>query len=319
MSTRTATVIVPGPLSTVQDLGRPGLGHLGVGRSGAADRPSLVMANRVVGNDAHAAGIEITLGRLRLRLDADADIAFTGAPCEFTVDQVAGAMNTVVPVRAGQELRCRAPSSGLRTYLAIDGGVTVAPVLGSRSTDTLAALGPAVLAAGMVLPLGDPHTGGRRGTPPRPGIGTDTDTAVPADQQGRFVDPEDRPLTVVAGPRDDWFTSEAVTALYSEPWSVTAEANRVGVRLSGPRLGRRITGELPPEPMVAGAIQVPPNGQPIIFLADHPVTGGYPVIGVIADSDLHLAAQLRPGRSVRFQPRHQAGSVTLARGNPVVR
>ncbi len=279
---RSVTVLAPGPLSTIQDLGRSGYGHLGVGRSGAADRRSLGLANRVVGNEKHAAAIEMTMGRLRLRFETDAVVTVTGAPCPLTVAGRGAGMNTPVAVRAGEEVRVGPPSIGLRTYLALNGGVAVPSVLGSRSTDTLSGIGPEKLSAGMVLPIGEA-----------------TGTA-PAAADSPELDP-DPVLTVHRGPRDDWFTPQAWQTLCSTTWTATPDANRIGVRLAGPALERHQTRELPSEPMVVGALQAPPDGQPILFLADHPVTGGYPVIAVVCAADVHLAAQLRPGRTVRFQ------------------
>ncbi len=302
---RAATVVSPGPLSTVQDLGRPGYGHLGIGRSGAADRRSLQLANRIVGNEKGAAAIESTLGRLRLRFDFDAVVALTGAPCAITAAGRPADMNTPRVVPAGEEIRLGPPTIGLRTYLAVRGGIAVPPVLGSRSTDTLSGIGPEKLRAGTVLPVGsdpvgsDPVGSDPAGNDPgRNGAGGEGLVAEPIDPVGLDPDPV---LTVLRGPRDDWFTADAWQTLLSATWSVAAEANRIGVRLTGPALARRLDRQLPSEPMVVGALQVPPNGQPIIFLADHPVTGGYPVIGVVSGTDLHLVGQLRPGRSVRFR------------------
>jgi biotin-dependent carboxylase-like uncharacterized protein len=281
---RTLTVLDPGPLTTVQDLGRPGLGHLGVGTSGAADRRSFRLANRLVGNDENAAGLEMTLGGLKVRFDHAAVVSVAGAACELRLTHGAPAMYGPFQVRAGDELVVGTPGTDLRSYLAVRGGIMVAAVLGARSTDLLAGLGPPGLAPGMVLPIGTP-TGEAPlvDLAPQPGY-----RAVPT-------------LTIVDGPRGDWFTPDAHQALCAAVWSVSADANRVGVRLSGPALTRRILGELPPEPMTSGALQVPPDGNPILFLAEHPVTGGYPVIAVVAERDLHLAAQLRPGQQLRFR------------------
>ncbi len=291
MTGRTLTVVSPGPLSTVQDQGRPGLAHLGVGRSGAADLPSLSRANRLVGNDIGAAGIEMTLGGLRLRFDADVVVALAGAPCEVLVDGNGAAFGAPIPVKAGQDMRCRTPRTGVRTYLAVDGGLDLPTVLGSRSTDTLSGLGPEPLARGMSLPLGTPSAS------PLTDIRALDDPAPSRITSGA----QHTSLALVPGPREDWFSAEAVALLYGMTWSVTPQADRIGVRLAGPPLTRREQRELPSEPMVAGAVQVPPDGQPIVFLADHPVTGGYPVIGALTSVDLPRAAQLRPGQPVAFR------------------
>ncbi|GAA1246374.1 biotin-dependent carboxyltransferase family protein [Prauserella halophila] len=279
-------VLAPGPLATVQDLGRPGNAGIGVGASGAADRGSLRLANRLVGNEEDAACVEVTFGGFAARTRTPVTIAVTGAPCPVTVDGRGAAPNSVLRLPAGAEIRLAAPVRGLRSYLAVRGGLVVPAVLGSRSTDLLSGLGPQLLRAGDVLPVGPPpaHFPVVDGAPGRP---------IAADEVT---------LRVVTGPRDDWFSSRALHALLTEPYTVTSECDRVGVRLDGPELGRASVGELPSEGMVAGALQVPPSGKPTLFLADHPVTGGYPVIAVLVASDVDAAAQLRPGMRVRFAP-----------------
>ncbi len=280
----TLEVISPGPRATIQDLGRPGLAHLGVGASGAADRRSLRLANRLVGNPENAAAIEATLGGLVVRFGSAAVVALTGAPCPVSLGGRGGAMYGPMRARAGDTLCLGMPDSGLRTYLAVRGGLDVPCVLGSRSTDTMADLGPPPLTEGATLPIGSTCL-------PFPGVDLAPQPAYPSELS----------LRVVPGPRDDWFTPQAVAALYGAPYTVTSECDRVGIRLDGPALTRTATAELKSEATVTGALQVPPNGQPILFLADHPVTGGYPVIGVVADDDVHLAAQARPGQRVRFR------------------
>ncbi|WP_137814195.1 biotin-dependent carboxyltransferase family protein [Gandjariella thermophila] len=278
-------IVHPGPSATVQDLGRPGLAALGVGRSGAADRRSLRLANRLVGNPEGAAAVEITFGGLAARFDRPALVAVTGAPCPVRVGDRAAGMNGPVRVPPGAELRVGTPTSGMRSYLAVRGGIDVPPVLHARATDTLAGLGPSPLAPGTVLPIGsDALAYPTVDLAPQPGY------------------PDQPVLRVVPGPRDDWFTGDALATLCSVPYEVTSDSNRVGLRLAGPALRRRDARELPPEPMVDGALQVPPSGQPILFLADHPVTGGYPVVAVVVEDDLHLAAQTRPGQRIRFRP-----------------
>ncbi len=283
-------IIAPGPYATVQDLGRPGYGHLGVPRSGAADVPSLRLANRLVGNPESAAGIELTFGGARLRFVTGAWVAVTGAACALelavrgrTAEQ---GMRSPFWVEAGGELRVAIPPAGLRTYVAVRGGLDTPVVLGSRSTDSLCGLGPPPLRAGAVL-----RVGSTEGLP-----SLTADTAPPG------VPPEAPAgsLRILPGPRDDWFVPGALAGLCATPYLVSQDSNRVGVRLSGPRLERAREGELASEGMVAGAVQVPPDGQPIVFLADHPPTGGYPVIAVLTSACLAVAAQLRPGDQVRF-------------------
>ncbi|MCZ2814066.1 biotin-dependent carboxyltransferase family protein [Modestobacter sp. VKM Ac-2979] len=274
------TVLATGPLTTVQDLGRPGQAALGIGRSGACDRASAALANRLVGNRADAAVLEVTFGGLTVRAEADLLVVSTGARCP-------GAPHAAPTVlRRGQELRLGPPASGLRTYLAVRGGIAVPPVLGSRATDLLAGLGPAVVATGDVLPVGEP-------VDPAPGVDL---APVPEPTAGELT------ATVLPGPRADWFGDAGWAALTGQAWTVTSESNRVGLRLDGAPLERLRAGELPSEGMVRGALQVPPSGLPVLFLADHPVTGGYPVIGYVTDADVDACAQLRPGQALRLRP-----------------
>jgi len=277
-------VVTPGPLTTVQDLGRSGLGALGVGHSGAADTPALRLANRLLGNPESAAGLEVTFGGLELVAHGSMTVTLTGAPCPMTVDGRAHWALGVVRVPDGAHLSLGLPLTGLRSYLAVRGGIDVPEQLGSRSCDTLAVLGPAPLATGDRLPVGAPSG-------PLPGV----DLALVAAPEAGDVS-----LRVVDGPRADWFTADARAALLSGAYDVTADSNRVGMRLSGPVLERARDDELPSEGMVCGALQVPPSGQPTLFLADHPVTGGYPVIAVVVPADVPRAAQVRPGQRITF-------------------
>ncbi|WP_336213512.1 biotin-dependent carboxyltransferase family protein [Nonomuraea sp. LPB2021202275-12-8] len=280
-------VLAPGPLATVQDLGRHGHAHLGVPSSGAADAGSLRLANRLVGNSEGLAGVELTFGLARLRFLAGAWVALAGAPCPVSSGTARGAgMGAPFWVPEGGEVRLGAPSWGLRTYLAVRGGIAVEPVLGSRSTDSLSGLGPPPLRAGTVLPVGSPTGAG----------GIHVDLAPPRG-------PRPAVLRVLPGPRDDWFVPGALASMCAGPYEVSQDSNRVGVRLRGPGLARAKEGELPSEGMVTGAVQVPPSGEPIVFLTDHPPTGGYPVIAVVSEADLAVAAQLRPGDEVRFSSR----------------
>ncbi|MEO3890256.1 biotin-dependent carboxyltransferase family protein [Nonomuraea sp. B5E05] len=308
-------VLAPGPYATVQDLGRPGYAHLGVPRSGAADAPSLRLANRLVGNAEGSAGIELTFGGAWLRFHDGGWAALAGAPVAVAVapgEEGTGPLEAArragaragmgVPfwVPAGAELRLGTPAWGLRTYLAVRGGIAAEPVLGSRSTDSLSGLGPEPLRAGALLPVGPQRADTAVGT--AAGTAAGTVAGIVADL-APLPGPRPAVLRVLPGPRDDWFTPDATEALCAGPYVVSQDSNRVGVRLSGPELVRAKEGELPSEGMVAGAVQVPPSGQPIVFLADHPPTGGYPVIAVVTAADLPVAAQLRPGDEVRFTGR----------------
>jgi KipI family sensor histidine kinase inhibitor len=366
-------VLRPGPLATIQDLGRPGLGHLGVPASGAADAASLRLANRLAGNPPSAAGVEFTLGRAELRFQTAAVVAVTGAPVRLAVRSGPAGREaemlfaTAFSLKAGSVLSLGSPPAGLRTYLAVRGGIECAAVLGSRSADLLSGLGPGPLRAGDLLSIGQPAQPAQLAQPARPtaaGAGQPAQPGTPAeperpsepgqqksapagwperapgqpapgqpaagqpaagqaasqraaDQRAPEPDraaeraehgPRRLPgrgevavLRVLAGPRDDWFSADAMAALRTGSYAVTAASNRTGLRLAGQPLPRRRAGELPSEGVVTGSLQVPPDGQPILLLADHQVTGGYPVIAVVRSADLGLAAQLRPGHEVRFE------------------
>jgi KipI family sensor histidine kinase inhibitor len=303
---RAIEVRSPGPLATVQDLGRPGYGHLGVPRSGAADAGSLRLANRLVGNPENAAGLEFTLGGAALRFHTAAWVAVTGAPADVRLRAghagPAGDRSGIgVPFRvpAGTELTVSAPAAGLRSYLAVRGGIDVPPVLASRSSDGLSGLGPAPLRPGDVLPIGTTPGCGPIVADVAPLAGVPGGPGGPS-RPGRHGGPAE--LRVVPGPRDDWFGAGALDLLRTGEYVVTGASDRTGLRLDGPPLPRGRDGELPSEGMVTGALQVPPDGLPILFLTDHPVTGGYPVIAVVASADIGRAAQLRPGDAVTFRP-----------------
>ena len=280
----TLEILRTGPLAIVEDLGRPGLAHLGVGRSGAADRRSHTLANRLVANPDDRATVEVMFGGFSAQVrGGDVDIAVTGADTNPTVNGKLFGTNSIHRVRDGQVISLGTPRAGLRTYLAVRGGICVGPVLGSRSYDVLSAIGPSPLRAGDQLPVGE-HT-------------TDypeLDQAPVAAITGNAVE-----LLVVPGPRDDWFVDP--DALVHADWVVSERSDRVGMRLVGRPLQYRYPDrQLPSEGAARGAIQVPPNGLPVILGPDHPVTGGYPVAGVMIDEDIDELAQLRPGQQVRL-------------------
>jgi len=272
-------VVAAGVATTVQDLGRPGFAHLGVPRSGALDRPAAALANRLVGNSVDAAVLEVTLGGLALRTDAGCWVAVTGAAVPISVGGRPGAYAEAQWLPAGATLALGTPASGVRSYVAVAGGIAVDPVLGSRSTDTLSGIGPAPLVAGAVLPVGAGRSPVALDTPPR------------READGLRLHP---------GPRPEWFASDALDRLCGGRWTVLPASDRVGLRLTGEPLVRR-DGELASEGMVLGAVQVPPDGQPVVFLADHPTTGGYPVVAVVDPADLWQCAQLRPGEVISFR------------------
>ena len=269
-------VVATGPFATLQDRGRPGYAYLGVGRSGAFDRGALRLANRLVGNDPGAAAIEVLGGGLTILLHDAATIALTGSRCSGDLGW--GEANTVA---AGTTVSLGPAVDGVRAYLAVRGGLKGATQLGSLSTDTLGGIGPRPLNAGDRLEVGSAPM-------------SDLDGAQAIWTTPRTV------LRIVPGPRADWFADDALDVLTSAQWTVRPDSDRVGLRLDGPVLQRIRHDELPSEPTIPGALQVPPDGRPILLGPDAPVTGGYPVIGVVRDADLDLAAQLRPGQSISF-------------------
>lgn len=286
-------VVRPGLQLLVQDRGRPGHAALGVSASGAADRIALRDANRAVGNPPNAAVLEC-VGAATLRFRGAGVAVITGAVGELWVVSADGAEREVahgVPFATapGDELELGWPRAGFRYTVGVRGGIRVPLVLGSAGSDTLSGLGAAPLGTGDVVAVGSDAP-----------CAVDPDAvprALPA--PGDLVD-----LEITLGPRDNWFTEAAREVLFTQEWEVTAESDRIGIRLLGALpLERAQAGELPSEAAVTGAIQVPADGQPVIFLADHPLTAGYPIIGALTTRTLDLAAQLPPGARIRFRPR----------------
>ena len=275
-----------------QDLGRSGQASQGISTSGAADRGSLRAANRLVGNATAAAALEISLGGLSFRMRGRGVMAVTGAPAAITIIgadgvTIAAPHNQPVALDDGDVVALEPPAAGMRSYLALRGGFGVAPVLGSAATDTLAQIGPAAVARGDVISILAAPAGSIVSTEELPAFDMPrTDKTVTLD--------------VVMGPRTDWFTAQAVQDFLSQEWSVTPQSSRVGIRLHGEALARENQSELPSEATVRGAIQVPASGQPVLFLSDHPLTGGYPVIANVAGHHLDLAGQIPVGARIRF-------------------
>ena len=282
---RALEVLDAGLLTLIQDLGRVGFASIGVGPSGAADRGAFRLGARLLAQPYTTAALEVTFGGLSVRARGDFQLALTGAQAPAAVDGRAVGYFGPFMVADGQILTLGAPQVGLRSYLSVRGGIDVAPVLGSRATDTLSGLGPPPVRAGDVLPVG-----------PAPKTFPNQDLVpAPARSAGTLV------LHALCGPRDDWLND--IAALAVTTWTVSDHSDRVGIRLSGAPLkreGSRRGQELPSEGVVSGSIQVPPGGQPVIFLADHPVTGGYPVVAVLLDDDIDRAAQAVPGQQVRI-------------------
>jgi len=252
-------VLATGPLPSVQAEGRVGFASWGVPRSGACDGGAYRLGLRLVGNAPGAASLEVTLGGLAVRAVRPVVVAVTGARCP------GAAWNAPTSLAPGQVLRLGAPAEGLRSYLAVRGGVWVPPVLGSRSTCSPSGLGPPRMRGGDVLVVGSATTD-------MPGVDDDS-----------------------------W------SRLLGTTWTVGTDSDRVGVRLGGARLEPAVGWqgvELPSEGVLRGAVQVPPSGEPVVFLADCPVTGGYPVLASLREpvggSDVDRLAQARPGQQVRF-------------------
>lgn len=292
----TITVTVAPMPALVQDLGRFGQAGQGVSSSGALDQGAFRAANRIVGNPVEAACLEITLGGFAFEISGPTVMALTGAPCPISIRNKAGRVLAAegyqpISLEAGDTVSLGFAPRGARSYLAFRGGLDVAPVLGSASTDTLAVVGPEPVGAGAVLAISRPE----RGLLP---VSLNEMPAFDCPAPGDIV-----VLDVVMGPRSDWFTERGVETLASQVYEVTPQSNRVGIRLSGPEaLERKDKAELPSEGTATGAIQVPHSGQPVLFLADHPLTGGYPVIGTVAEHHLDLAGQIPVNAKIQFRP-----------------
>ncbi|GAA3774613.1 urea amidolyase family protein [Microbacterium kribbense] len=279
-------VAEPGLLTTVQDLGRPGRAGAGIAVSGALDRRSLRTANRLVGNAEDAAALEITMGGFRARAHRPLWFAVAGAWGPIRLDGRELDPYQAYEWPAGTELELDWFARGARAYLAVRGGIHADVVAGSQSTDMMAGLGRAPLAAGESI-----------------AVGLHPAVPIPTAEQDTWGAPAtgDLDLVLAPGPRADWFPASARAALFDTVWTVSAQADRVGIRLDGPALERARTDELPSEGMTPGALQVPPDGRPVILMADGPVTGGYPVIAAVTDDSLDVLAQARPGTRIRFR------------------
>ncbi|MCI1635947.1 5-oxoprolinase/urea amidolyase family protein [Bifidobacterium sp.] len=286
-------VLQTGILSTIQDEGRSAV-NMGVNSSGAMDRFSFHLANELVGNSLDAAAIEITGGNAVFAAKDNLVIAITGAPVSVSICSAADETITLADIscqqafvlRSGELVKIATPHSGLRNYLAVQGGFESTQILNSASTDTMSHIGP------LPLSSGDNLTAGSQ---------THHSISPPLSWSDMPRPNQITELPVTLGPRDDWFTQRGLDTLFQQPWEVTAQSNRVGIRLQGDEaLERSNHSELPSEGTIPGAIQVPNNGQPVIFMRDHPVTGGYPVVAILDAEAINIAAQLPPHALVRF-------------------
>lgn len=286
------SILAPGLQTTWQDAGRPGYAAMGISPAGAMDKTALRQANRLVGNPVDTPCLEITMGGFHALAHKDMVIAVTGAPCliylKTRVRQYPLNFGTACSLAPGDEVIINTPHRGVRSYLAIRGGGDAEQTLGSASFDSLAKIGVSPLQAGHTIKITQP---------------VKTLAVQPEMNPLQELPAKDEIVTLdmIAGPRTDWFTPCALDILTRQKWQVTTQSNRIGLRLHGQHPLERIHHqELPSEGVCTGALQVPASGQPILFLNDHPLTGGYPVIGAIAHYHLDLAGQIPPGAWIRF-------------------
>ncbi|HZS33748.1 MAG TPA: biotin-dependent carboxyltransferase family protein [Methylomirabilota bacterium] len=283
-------VIEPGLLTTVQDLGRLGYQRVGIPPSGPMDRAAFVVANRLVGNPDGAAGLECTLNGPRLEVRQPALVAVTGAEMEPSLNGDPLPTWTAVAVAPGDVLAFRMARAGCRAYLAVAGGLDVAPVLGSRATylrGRLGGLGGRALQKGDVLPVGRPAAAGWPGRTVPPALRP----AYPAEVECR----------VILGPQADRFTADGIAAFLGAAYEVTPQADRMGYRLKGPLITHARGHDIVSDGIPLGGIQVPGEGQPIVLLVDRQTTGGYTKIATVIGVDIGRIGQTRPGQRVRFR------------------
>ncbi len=286
-------VLDGGLLTTVQDGGRLGWARYGIPPSGPLDRAAFRAANALVGNPLDAAALEITLTGPTLRLMRESLIAVCGASFDLWLNDLSVPTWHAIYVRPGQYLRFGVRRSGARAVLAISGGIALPPFLGSQSTYLTGSFGGLEgrpLRAGDRLPLGEPYIANLYARAGR---------VWPRGQRPAYTS---RPtLRVILGPQDDAFTEEGVRTFLNYAYTITPQTDRMGMRLRGPRIAHRDQTGIVSDGVVTGSIQVTPDGQPIVMLADHQTTGGYPKIATILQDDLPLLAQCLPGDTVRFR------------------
>lgn len=279
-------IIRAGIYTTVQDAGRGGFRRLGISQEGALDLPALSMANMLVGNASDAAGLEITLGQFTAEFTQSGWIALTGAGCDARLDEQRLWTGWCYPVKAGQQLKLSVPHRGMRSYLALSGGIIVPEILGSRSTDLKAGFGGhqgRLIKEGDRLPLGKP-------------------TRLPSESVGVKQLLFGNRVRAVPGPEYHEFDEVARNAFWREAWQLSPQSNRMGYRLSGRELTRNTTREMLSHGLLPGVVQVPHNGQPIVLMADAQTTGGYPRIACVIEADLYHLAQIRLGEPIHFVP-----------------
>ena len=279
-------VAKPGFFTTVQDRGRHGYAHLGISPAGAADSLSLRIANRLVGNDEYAPGLEMTLLGATLEFDEAAVIAIRGASCECKLDSKVIPANEVIEVSAGSVLQCGSTTDGARCYLAVQGGFDVPLIMSSASTDVRGRFGGV---EGRRLQTGDALRIGKGGLRPR---------RIRADAMEALQ--HEGPIRVTGGSQHDWFSSETYAKFLATPYAVSEQSDRAGLRLKGDAIMPREQRQLLTDGIPLGAIQVPQDGQPILLFVDQQTTGGYPKIANVIAADMHRIGQLRPLDEIRF-------------------
>ena len=311
-------LVAPGPLSTVQDMGRTGHAAQGYPECGACDKYALALGNLLCGNPEAAAAIEMTLSGATVQFERDAVIALTGAACAPTLGGRPIPTYAPVRVRAGDTLEIGAFSAGLRGYLCVQGGIDTPPVLGSRSTDMKCRIGGLegrALRKGDVLPVGKAPAGydftraarAARALAEKPWL------LRPRTAHAFLGDQVIPLLRAVPGPQDDAFTVDGLRTFFSGLYAVTPDSNRMGVKLSGPAAETKRSSDILSDGIVEGSVQISANGQPILMLADHQTTGGYAKIATVIGPDLCAAAQLRPGETAAFRPVDVQTAVRLCR------
>jgi biotin-dependent carboxylase-like uncharacterized protein len=278
----------PGPQSTVQDLGRPGQLRYGIPPSGPMDVRSLVIANRLVGNADNAAGLECTLLGPRFTVETACAIAVTGAEAPITVNGQPAPSWTTLPLVPGDAVRIAAARAGVRIYVAFSGGLDVPPALGSRSTYLRGRLGGV---EGRALRRDDLL---RLFPAPPPAVRRVTDADLPVFE----TEPE---IRVVLGPQAERFTAEGIAALLGNPYEMLPQSDRMGARLTGPRIAHARGHDIISDGIALGSIQVPGDGQPIVLLVDRQSTGGYTKVATVGSFDIGRIGQVKPGQRLRFK------------------
>jgi biotin-dependent carboxylase-like uncharacterized protein len=281
-------ILDPGPLTTIQDLGRFGQLRFGIPPSGPLDRPAFVLANRLVGNTDGAAGLECTLAGPRFEARAPGAIAVTGADVPVTVNGAAAPAWTTVPLRAGDVVKIGMARSGVRAYVAFAGGIDVPVVVGSRATYVRGRLGGL---DGRALRKDDTLALLPAGAVPRRRVKA---AAVPA------VAP-DTELRVVLGPQDDRFTAEGIAMFLGSAYEMLPQSDRMGARLRGPVIAHRGGHDIISDGIALGSVQVTGDGQPIVLLVDRQSTGGYTKLATVCSFDVARLGQVKPGHRVHFR------------------